>query len=34
MGDPDGVSRYVSETKQGKRPDATALLRQITDIRV
>jgi putative transposase len=34
MGDPDGVSRYVSETKQGKRPAAAALLRQITDIRV
>ncbi|MBI4622863.1 MAG: transposase [Verrucomicrobia bacterium] len=34
MGDPDGVSRYVSELRQGKRPAAAALLRLISDIRV
>lgn len=34
MGDPDGVSRYVSELKQGKRPGAEKLLGKITDIRV
>ena len=33
MGDPDGVSRYVSEMRQGKRP-AAAILQQIADIRV
>lgn len=34
MGDPDGVSRYVSELRQGKRPEAAELVGQITDIRV
>lgn len=34
MGDPDGVSRYVSELRQGKRPDAALLATKITDIRV
>lgn len=34
MGDPDGVSRYVSELRQGKRPEAVKLLKRITDIRV
>ena len=34
MGDPDGVSRYVSELRKGQRPEAAELLRQITDIRV
>ncbi len=34
MGDPDGVSRYVSELWQGKRPEAAKLLRRISDIRV
>lgn len=34
MGDPDGVSRYVSELRQGKRPEAAKLLRRITEIRV
>lgn len=34
MGDPDGVSRYVSELRQGKRPKAAKLLARITDIRV
>ena len=34
MGDPDGVSRYVSELRQGKRLGATKMLKRITDIRV
>jgi hypothetical protein len=34
MGDPDGVSRYVSELRQGKRPAAAKLLRRISDIRM
>ena len=34
MGDPDGVSRYVSELRQGQRPAAAAILQQIADIRV
>ncbi len=34
MGDPDGVSRYCAECRAGKRPEAAALLRKITDIRV
>ena len=34
IGDPDGVSRYVSELRKGQRPEAAELLRQITDIRV
>lgn len=34
MGDPDGVSRYVSELRQGRRPEAVKFLRRITDIRV
>jgi len=34
MGDPDGVSRYVSELRQGKRPAAAELALRITDIRV
>jgi len=34
MGDPDGVSRYVSEARQGKRPGVTHILKRITGIRV
>ena len=34
MGDPDGVSRYVSELRQGKRSVAAELGLRITDIRV
>jgi hypothetical protein len=34
MGDPDGVSRYVSELRQGKRPSSAAFALKITDIRV
>lgn len=34
MGDPDGVSRYVGEFRQGKRPSVEKIWRQITDIRV
>lgn len=34
MGAPDGVSRYVSELRIGKRPDAEKLGRKITVIRV
>ena len=34
MGDPDGVSRYVGELRQGKRPAAAAILQQIADIRI
>ncbi|HEU5079196.1 MAG TPA: transposase [Opitutaceae bacterium] len=33
MGDPDGVSRYVSECRSGKRKQAKMLLAKITDIR-
>jgi hypothetical protein len=34
MGDPDGVSRYVSEARQGRRPGAARIMARITDIRV
>jgi hypothetical protein len=34
MGDPDGVSRYVSELRKGKRPEAAVILQRIADIRV
>ncbi|MDO8539047.1 MAG: transposase [Opitutaceae bacterium] len=34
MGDPDGVSRYVSELRQGKRPEAAKLLRRVSRIQV
>jgi len=34
MGAPDGVSRYVSELRQGKRPEAEKVLAKITNIRV
>ena len=34
MGDPDGVSRYCTECRSGKRPEAAALQTKITDIRV
>lgn len=34
MGDPDGVSRYVSELRQGKRPEAAKLVGKLSDIRV
>jgi len=34
MGDPDGVSRYVGEMREGKHPAAGKLLARITDIRV
>jgi REP element-mobilizing transposase RayT len=34
MGDPDGVSRYCSECRAGRRPAAAALLKEISDIRV
>ena len=34
MGDPDGVSRYVSELRAGKRPQAAQLLARLSDIRV
>jgi len=34
MGDPDGVSRYVSELRRGKRPAASELMLKIADIRV
>jgi REP element-mobilizing transposase RayT len=34
MGDPDGVSRYVSEARQGRRPGVKRLMARITDIRV
>ena len=34
MGAPDGVSRYVSELRFGKRQDAEKLIKKITGIRV
>lgn len=34
MGAPDGVSRYCSECRSGKRPDAAKLLQIISDIMV
>ncbi|MBM3854551.1 MAG: transposase [Verrucomicrobia bacterium] len=34
MGDPDGVSRYVSELRLGKRPEAAQLIGRISGIRV
>lgn len=34
MGEPDGVSRYVSELRQGQRPFAAKLLARIADVRV
>ncbi len=34
MGDPDGVSRYVNECRQGKRTGAAKILKRITGIRV
>lgn len=33
MGDPDGVSRYVGQFRDGERPDVEGFLDQITDIR-